>query len=104
MFPLHGVDLGWRLGNKAFHGSTLSLQDMEKNPRIQEWNCVASSLYVGLSHDIGDTQAGYTQSGYTSHDIGDTQTGYTQRLSLDTVPLWSTQGFIYYRTGDVALT
>ena len=63
MFPLHGVDLGWRLGNKAFHGSTLSLQDMEKNPRIQELNCVASSLYVGLSHDIGDTQAGYTQSG-----------------------------------------
>ena len=65
MFPLHGVDLGWRLGNKAFHGSTLSLQDMEKNPRIQEWNCVASSSYVGLS--------------------------------LDTVPISSTQRLIYYK-------
>ena len=65
MLPLHGVDLGGRLGNKAFHGSTLSLQDMEKNPRIQELNCVGSSSYVGLS--------------------------------LDTVPISSTQRLIYYK-------
>ena len=63
MSPLHGVDLGWRLGNKTFHGSTQTLHDMEKNRLIQVINLVASSLYVGLSHDIGDTQAGYTQSG-----------------------------------------